>query len=314
MKAPLISRTHIYHVDDLSQRLAATSASSEACGIFAVWQSKVLNELIVRCFAEARSFFDLPLSAKKQFTCSAPTSIGYSTRESGEYRGTNARGLHTNEMLDVAPPSAAPPYFNPGAFPTGFNAFSQVVADCHREFRRLELRFLEHFSVLLERNSGKRLGRSYLRRLQARHRGLLRLNYYPATSDPSRRGSLRNGEHIDWSSITLLIPDGPGLEVHDGLCWSAVAFEPGVCYVIIGEQLHRWSNGVFKAALHRVSGSANLQQPRQSIAYFATEHVDISDHTPISPVCASRVSSRFEPQSIRDYLLPKFDLLKGKTQ
>lgn len=94
----------------------------------------------------------------------------------------------------------------------------------------------------------------------------LRIAYYPHVepdcSVGSTRGSsqpqqrLRYGEHVDFTALTIVRADSAsgGLEVE--LCdgsWSAVPKLPGALVVNAGDLLHRWTNGRWKAALHRVA-------------------------------------------------------------
>jgi isopenicillin N synthase-like dioxygenase len=268
--------------------------------------------MISDCFGEARNFFQQPLVKKQLFSCAAPTSIGYSLRQRGAYRNTGTDGQYTNEMLDVPPPIKQSPHFGVDFFPIKQRVFAETCAKCHREHRRVEVQLLKLYSIALERVSGKPLGSSYLRRMQARHRGLLRLNYYPDNAGKSNHDDLINGEHTDWSSLTILSPSGAGLESSVGGQWIPVPFVEGLSYVLVGEQLHRWSNGIFKPAVHRVTVSGAKGRTRQSLAYFATEHVDMNDSSTISPVCAMGAGAKFSPLSIRDFLTSRFSELKAK--
>ncbi len=95
----------------------------------------------------------------------------------------------------------------------------------------------------------------------------LRIAYYPhvkatrctsgssTTSQPQQK-RLRYGEHVDFTALTIVRADGAsgGLEVElpDG-SWSAVPKLPGALVVNAGDLLYRWTNGRWKAALHRVA-------------------------------------------------------------
>lgn len=94
----------------------------------------------------------------------------------------------------------------------------------------------------------------------------LRIAYYPhvkparSTSGASgalpQQKRLRYGEHVDFTALTIVRADGAsgGLEVElpDG-SWSAVPKLPGALVVNAGDLLNRWTNGRWKAALHRVA-------------------------------------------------------------
>eukprot|EP00929_Paragymnodinium_shiwhaense_P064576 TRINITY_DN32363_c0_g1_i1.p1 TRINITY_DN32363_c0_g1~~TRINITY_DN32363_c0_g1_i1.p1 ORF type:complete len:363 (-),score=70.88 TRINITY_DN32363_c0_g1_i1:56-1144(-) len=66
-------------------------------------------------------------------------------------------------------------------------------------------------------------------------------------------------EHTDYGLITLQQSDAAGLEVkiHDE--WRAVPPIPGATVVFVGDMLEQMTNGVMKAALHRVIVGPKLQ-------------------------------------------------------
>ncbi len=96
-----------------------------------------------------------------------------------------------------------------------------------------------------------------------RETSIARLNHYPS-SDPLPE-ALREGvpalgdmalhHHTDQGAVTLLLQDQVGgLQAHsseDG--WIDVPPEPGTLVVNIGDLVQVWTNGRYKAALHRVT-------------------------------------------------------------
>ena len=167
---------------------------------------------------------------------------------------------------------------------------------------------------------------TWLQQAVGRHRGLLRLNYYPpaVTAAPGNFGA-----HSDWSTFTILYPTGPGLEVIQQEEWRQVdyppATDPSTFVINIGDILERWSNGEFTSSIHRVqccgvpntttTTTATTAAPaaRQSLAYFCAEIVDPSDTTIVQPLLKPQARRVFdEDLSIVEYMTRNFEGMTGK--
>jgi len=130
------------------------------------------------------------------------------------------------------------------------------------------------------------------------HASELRLNHYPsiALRTLAAGSTSRIWPHTDFGIITLLAQDDSGgLEVENKEApdeFIPVLREDSSEFVVnVGDTLERWTNGVLKAGLHRVtspkreklSSSNNEVLPsRRSIAFFLKAHRDMSVG-PLSP-------------------------------
>jgi len=154
---------------------------------------------------------------------------------------------------------------------------------------------------------------NWLQSSTGRHRGLFRTLRYPSSG-----GCL--AAHSDWSTITILLSTGPGLEVVQENEWRMVSHNNctggegshNAFVVNIGDTLERWSNGSFKSSIHRVNcqtavegdsdgegGSCN----RQSVVYFAANVLDPTDRTVVEPIVGPEEDRAFEEDlSMFDYL------------
>jgi len=100
---------------------------------------------------------------------------------------------------------------------------------------------------------------------------MMRLIHYSAEKSNIEDGVFGAGAHCDWGFFTLLATDDvPGLQIcrnKDAVpqVWEDVPPMNGAYIVNLGQMLERWSNGLFRATLHRVIGKG---VERYSIPFF----------------------------------------------
>jgi isopenicillin N synthase-like dioxygenase len=108
--------------------------------------------------------------------------------------------------------------------------------------------------------------------------GAMRLNYYPAQTDPAAPGQLRASAHTDYGGFTILSgEDTPGgLQVLTrGGQWVDVPTTPHAFVVNIGDLLMRWTNDRWLSNMHRVvNPPAGDGRARLSIAFFNHPNYD----------------------------------------
>eukprot|EP00401_Gymnodinium_catenatum_P053787 CAMPEP_0117558696 /NCGR_PEP_ID=MMETSP0784-20121206/52973_1 /TAXON_ID=39447 /ORGANISM="" /LENGTH=375 /DNA_ID=CAMNT_0005356041 /DNA_START=76 /DNA_END=1203 /DNA_ORIENTATION=+ len=88
----------------------------------------------------------------------------------------------------------------------------------------------------------------------------IRLAYYPAQAMPPVPGQLRYGEHVDSGGLTILVRDelapwGTQVLLNTGE-WADVPIVPGAIVLNVGALLSRWTNGRWRASIHRVANDA----------------------------------------------------------
>ena len=131
-------------------------------------------------------------------------------------------------------------------------------------------------------------------------RGVCRYNEYPAPQAPPAPGQLRVVAHRDHAPLTLVVPDGPGLELHHAGRWLPVRWTPGQVLVNVGQEL-----GALAAlqdppcnvapALHRVVAPPAGGGRRSSLVCSWFGHPDtVIDYRGGAPV----TSAQFTPRHI----------------
>ena len=109
--------------------------------------------------------------------------------------------------------------------------------------------------------------------------GAMRLNYYPAQTQPPREHQLRASAHTDYGGFTILSGEdtGGGLQIKgkEGQ-WIDVKTTRHVFVVNIGDLLMRWTNDRWLSNLHRVVNpkAGHTDEERLSIAFFNQPNYD----------------------------------------
>ena len=132
------------------------------------------------------------------------------------------------------------------------------------------------------------------------HTSYLRLNYYPVCAgdgrlaapathgldepDPEKEGHLGINKHSDAGCLTVLrqYHDEPAsLQVWQRSAWHRVHPVRGALTINVGDMMQVWSNGLYKAPLHRVLAD------RQRVRYSAPFFYNPSYQSIISPVASA---------------------------
>lgn len=269
--------------------------------------------LVGRSLALAREFFEQSAEVKLRCAADTPASVGYSVRGEKAYttRMWEGDGLHFKEIFNMACPSGSATSLLPRyIYPETPAHFRRAMEEYYFEVERLERILLRVLTLALARAAAVELPADFLEREKGNHRSLLRLNYYRKCDFTPRPGAQREPSHTDWSPITILLTEKEGLEILQEGRWLRMPCMPGALVTNIGDQLHWLSNGRFKSATHRVSADGCRESSRLSFAYFVTESVDVADERVLTPLCAPGESPRFEPVSIKKYLLDNFRALE----
>lgn len=112
----------------------------------------------------------------------------------------------------------------------------------------------------------------------------LRLAHYPEQEVPPLEGQMRYGAHVDSYGITVLNLDDEhpeGLQVMIDETWTDIPFVEHSFVLNVGACLSRWTNGFWKASVHRV---LNYPGRRLSIVTNAVKPTEDIVIEPIGPV------------------------------
>jgi isopenicillin N synthase-like dioxygenase len=310
---------------DRSARASLASAVDAACkewGFLIVSGHGIDRELLAQTAAAARSFFARPLSEK--LACEATTGRrGYHRFASGANARTIGQQLPSDlrESFRMGPEPENAAYFqSPGA--ARFFA-SNVWPDEPANMRALWERYyaeLDGLSRQLMSIFAHALGLpdAYFDDKIDHAVNQLVAQHYPALDEVPLPGQLRNGEHTDFGSITLLLTeDRPGglqiLGTDDR--WYDVKPVPGTFIVNLGDMLSNWTNDRRRSTMHRVANpphDAGDTSDRLSLVFFHQPNYEAVIEC--IPSCKDdAIPAKYEPITAGDYFAMKLDQVHGAT-
>jgi isopenicillin N synthase-like dioxygenase len=128
--------------------------------------------------------------------------------------------------------------------------------------------------------------------------GILRLSHYPGTR--CEKHQFNASPHIDGDFMTVLAQaEVPGLELRTSdKKWIQAPALPGTLLVNAGEILRLWSNGRFRATLHRVLNQSG--RDRYAIPFFYSPSPDTVIEC-VETCCDVEHPPQYRPVTVREY-------------
>ena len=255
---------------------AALAAIDQACldhGFFKL-KGHGLNDAIDEMWREARRFFALPRDIKQSVMRQPDRAFGYFDRELTKQKRDKKEvfdySAKPEPMFDSGGSSYWPDNSQGQLTEHGAERFQEVLLDFYKKQNALAHEIMQ----LVCRAMGAPEG-ALDDLFGERHTSTARLNNYP-TEDPLPEderdptielASVALGEHTDPGAVTLLLQDDVGgLQTEsDSVGWVDIEPEEHTFIVNIGDIVQVWSNGRYKAAVHRVTavpeGASRLSMP-----------------------------------------------------
>lgn len=243
----------------------ALAAIAQACrdwGIFALSGHGIDAAQPEQVLAEMRRFFARPAAEKQALARSLDNPWGYNDRELTKNRRDR------KQVFDIGPDARDPadPFAGMTPWPEGHETFVTIMRAWKARCAGLSRRLLAMiFDGLGEPAAAADAA------FRPFDTSFLRLNHYPLAyplAGPSPQDGLRAvHHHSDAGALTILLEDGtPGLQVLRHGRWHDVPPRPGTLIVNIGDMVEVWSNGLYRAPVHRVL--AMDRRERVSAPYF----------------------------------------------
>ncbi|KAK6131830.1 hypothetical protein DH2020_034426 [Rehmannia glutinosa] len=141
---------------------------------------------------------------------------------------------------------------------------------------------------------------------------VLAVNCYPPCPQPEL--SLGLPPHSDYSCLTIVLQDSPGLQILDfeDKTWKAVPAMQGVLQVHVGDHLEVLSNGKYESVVHKVT--LNSEKTRFSIVSLHSLGMDVKMEAAKELVDEDHPNG-YRESSFRDFLnfISKNDIGEGSS-
>lgn len=298
---PIIDLAGTFTGDAIArQRVAAEiRAACSNVGFFYLRNHGVDQAIVDQAFHAADRFFNQAAEAKA-LVRKQPGTNGYEPPET--QRLDNASPGDLKESFNFAQPGVHDnPDFATNRWPEKLPDFRENVEAFYRPMLYLGL----HVSRLLALSLG--LSEDFFDAGLRVPTAPMRLLRYPPQPGDAQFNQIGAGAHTDWGWITLLAQDDRGgLEVNTTSGdWVRADPIPGTFVVNLGDLLHRWSNGLYHSALHRVMNNRS-QRNRHSIVLFFNPAYDT--RVECLPTCVKPGEiAKFPPCTAGEHTKQRYD-------
>jgi isopenicillin N synthase-like dioxygenase len=299
---PVIDIGGLYSSDPAAKKAVAAriGAACDDIGFFYATNHNVPVETIDRAVAMADRFFHLP-EAERLKVKADKNNRGY--REVGDVVHRNGKPS-ARDNFDIGFPvtaddpevKAGTPLYAPNIWPD-MPGFREAIESYYDETFKLGMKILEGFALYLDKPE------DFFTRHFTKPVADMVINHYLGAAG-LHISDQASGPHTDHGIVTILWQDSlGGLEVmgKDGQWISATPLR-GSYVINIGELMKRWTNGRFKATVHRV---VHLQdKARYSMPLFCNPNF----RTVVDPrdLGVSDSDAHYPPIQSGEFLLSRF--------
>ncbi|PIN11383.1 Iron/ascorbate family oxidoreductase [Handroanthus impetiginosus] len=246
-----------FKVSDEKNLVQTIFDASSKWGLFQIVNHGIPSEVIGNLQRVGKQFFELSQEEKEAYAKDPESNSieGYGTKLQKSNQGK--KGWVDHLFNKVWPPEAVDYRFWPRNPPDYRKATEEYAKHLHEVVDNL-LKYLSLGLGLAAEELKSAVGGAELVYN-------LKINYYP----PCPRPDLALGvpAHSDLCGFTILVPsEVHGLQVFRDEVWYDVAYVPNALIIHIGDQIEIFSNGKYKAVLHR--STVNKEKTRMSWPVF----------------------------------------------
>jgi len=259
----------------LADRQAVGAQLHAACvdkGFFYICNHGVSESLIGDVFAEAASFFALPVEQKAEVDrAKSKANRGYEPLQGQTLEPGAPPDLKEGYYIgpDHRPddPRVVAGMFNHGAnqWPSQRPNFRPVMQAYLNVMLELSARMMSGIALSLD------LPEDYFAHYCSDVMATVRLLHYPPHPPHALPGQKGAGAHTDFGGLTLLRQDNNGgLQVWDQStdAWIHADPVPATFVVNLGDMIARWTNDTYRSTVHRVVNTSGRE--RYSVPFFYT--------------------------------------------
>ena len=300
---PVIDIGALYGSDDAAKKAVAAKIG-EACndiGFFYAVNHNVTVETIDNAVAQADTFFHLPEAERLKIKADT-NNRGYrdvwdTVHRNGKRNARDSFDLGFPVTTDDPEVKAGTPLYSPNKWPEGMPGFQTAIEGYYNETFKLGMKILEGFAIHLDKPV------DFFTRHFTKPVADMVINHYLGAAG-LHISDQASGPHTDHGIVTILWQDSlGGLEVmgKDGNWISATPLR-GSYVINIGELMKRWTNGRFKATVHRVVHLQN--KSRYSMPLFCNPNF----RTMVDPraLGVADAEAKYEPVMSGEFLMSRF--------
>ncbi|KAG0535036.1 hypothetical protein BDA96_04G331400 [Sorghum bicolor] len=238
---------------------ARMAVAAREWGLFQVVNHGVPSAAVAELQRVGRAFFALPREEKERYAMDPASGKieGYGTKLQRDLEGKKTWNDFFFHV--VAPPEKVDHAVWPETVAVA--GYREANEEYCRHMQRLTRELFEHLSLGLGLHEGAMAEAFGGDGLVFLHK----INFYPPCPQPEL--TLGVAPHTDMSTLTILVPNEvQGLQVFKNGHWYDAKYVPDALIVHIGDQIEIFSNGVYKAVLHRTT--VNKEKTRMSWPVF----------------------------------------------
>lgn len=285
--------------------VAQIAAACSEFGFFQVTHHGISPSLVEEYKHQLKLYYDLPHEVKLQWKRNQANARGYFDDELTKQR------RDWKEALDVGVPNSRDwtiPDDDPQNYcmdgwnqlpsPEILGNFRSTVVAYFDECARLS----DRLAILMAKGMGRDESEPIIQDLRKKHSSYLRSNYYPLYQEEIDVPSMEKEEkemekplgispHRDAGYLTILLQDDDchSLQVWKDGDWITVHPIPGAFTINTGDMAQIWSNGKYKAPLHRVL--THNSKERYSSPFFYNPSYDAL----IEPILKENEEALYHP-------------------
>lgn len=261
---PVIDLSLYFNGQDKIRVAHQIRQACEEIGFFTICGHGISLETIEAANGAARTFFDQPLSQKREVE--SPGGMGYI----GPQGENLAASLDDTAVVDVKESLNLTLPIADGVWPTSPDNLRAACKAYYDALLNLSHHLMRLFALALE------LPETWFDDKIDKPRTILRLLNYPEI-DPHKAGQTRAGAHTDYGTLTILwSPDSRGLQAQSRQGeWVDVVSSVDHFIINIGDLMMNWTNDRWVSTLHQVMPHPEtLGKRRQSMAFFHNPNPD----------------------------------------
>ncbi|KIY65023.1 Clavaminate synthase-like protein [Cylindrobasidium torrendii FP15055 ss-10] len=313
---PIIDMSLIY-TDDSKARLRLAQEVRDACvnvGFFYVKNHGIPAQLVENFLNESKAFFAQPEATKMQIeNKKSPAFKGYHPALSSNNDPNNEGDLHEGFEFGYEPMDTQRnteglqngAMAGANVWPSGFPAFREAALAYYHASIQFGKALFPLFALALE------LPPDFFEDKTRNSAALMKMLHYPPQTGTVDDRVIGIGAHTDWECFTMLWQQ-PGIQAlqvlnPDGKWIDAPAL-PGTLVINLGDQLARWTNGIFKSTVHRAVNRSGVER-YSSPLFFGTDY-DVRLE-PISSCVSVERPMQYDVVTAGEYVKSKFQQTYG---